>query len=304
MKYVFLENSGKLRSGWRAAFFLAVFFLVYALFGILAVPYSLYFHSEDYWVKMHFLTLNSAFLLIISLLLGGIAARIFEGLPFRSLGASCIGNWLKHFLWGNVMGALTLTVAVIIAFIFGGERFELNLSGGTGAVIKSLLISFFVFAIAAAFEESLFRGYILQTFARSGLAWFAILLTSVVFGVVHFGNPNATAISTLNTILAGIWFSIAYMRTRDLWFVWGLHLMWNWMQGSFFGIEVSGLTDITPMPLLKEIDTGPTWLTGTTYGIEGGVACTFALIVSMALIYYLPNLKPDKEMLALSEPPA
>ena len=146
-----------------------------------------------------------------------------------------------------------------------------------------------IVAAAAAFEEALFRGYILQTFARSNLAWLAILLTSVFFGLVHADNPNAGVISTLNTVLAGIWFSVAYLRTRDLWFVWGLHLMWNWMQGSFFGIEVSGLTDITKNPLLREIDTGPTWLTGTTYGIEGGIVCTVALIVSTIAIHYVPR---------------
>ena len=69
--------------------------------------------------------------------------------------------------------------------------------------------------------------------------------------------------------------------------------MWNWMQGSFFGIEVSGLTDITKNPLLREIDTGPTWLTGTTYGIEGGIVCTIALIVSILVIQFLPILTTE-----------
>jgi len=83
-----------------------------------------------------------------------------------------------------------------------------------------------------------------------------------------------------------------------------LHLMWNWMQGAIFGIEVSGLTAIVHSPLLKESDHGPAWLTGENYGIEASVACTIALIVSTIAIYYLPFLKPSEEMRKLSEPGA
>ena len=192
-----------------------------------------------------------------------------------------------------MIGATTLCLAVLIAYLFGGEKFELNLADGDGAIVWSLVVSLGVFALGAAWEEAFFRGYILQTFDRSGLAWLAITLTSFIFGVGHFGNPNATVISTANTVLAGGWFSLAYLKTRDLWLVWGMHLMWNWMQGSIFGIEVSGLTEITTTPLLKEIDTGPTWLTGATYGIEGGIACSIALIVSIVVIHYLPGFTTE-----------
>ena len=188
---------------------------------------------------------------------------------------------------------------MLAGIAFGGLKFELN-SAEINAVITSLLASFLIFGIASAFEEALFRGYILQTFARSGLAWLAILLTSVFFGAVHLGNPNANLISTANTILAGVWFSVAYLKTRDLWFVWGLHLMWNWMQGAFFGIEVSGLTGITATPFLKEADFGPSWLTGQTYGLEGGVICTIAIVISIAAIHFLPILEPDEELLAMT----
>ncbi|MEO8572632.1 MAG: hypothetical protein ABI481_01590, partial [Pyrinomonadaceae bacterium] len=75
----------------------------------------------------------------------------------------------------------------------------------------------------------------------------------------------------------------------------GMHLMWNWMQGAFFGIEVSGITNLVSAPLLREIDGGPVWLTGETYGVEGGIVTTIALIVSMIVIYFLLGLKPGEE---------
>ena len=289
MKTILFDNSNKLRSGWRATAFLfafIVFALAFRAAEEIAVSAS---GVGGYAAKMLFFTINGLFLLILVLFFGWLAGKIFEKLPFLAIGAAPTKGWLKHLLLGAIVGAATLIFAVLIAVGLGGEKFALNLSDGTGAVMASLGISFVVFATGAAWEEALFRGYILQTFSRSGLAWLAILLTSVFFGAVHMSNPNANLISTLNTILAGVWFSVAYLKTRDLWFVWGMHLMWNWMQGSFFGIEVSGLTDITTSPLFREIDTGPTWLTGQTYGIEGGIVCTIAIVVSTLAIHYLPG---------------
>jgi CAAX amino terminal protease family. len=112
---------------------------------------------------------------------------------------------------------------------------------------------------------------------------------------MHVSNPRADALSWINTFIAGIWFTIGYFKTHDLWFPFGLHLMWNWMQGAFFGIEVSGLSSVTSAPLLIENDRGPAWLTGESYGIEAGIACTAALILSTAAIYFFPTKRPVQD---------
>ncbi len=283
------DKNGNLRSGWRSGIFLFAFIFVSVILATAAQAAFAVAGLGGPGNPSTVLVVNAMLSLIPALVIGWLCGKWLENLPYKALGAAFTKGWLKHFVVGCFAGALTLSFAVLIAFAFGGEKFVLNLEVGTNAVAASLGISFLVFAVAAAFEEALFRGYILQTFERSGLAWFAILLTSLFFGAVHAGNPNAGVISTLNTILAGIWFSVAYLKTRDLWFVWGLHLMWNFTQGSIFGIEVSGLTNITTNPLLKEIDTGPTWLTGTTYGIEGGIACTIAITISTIAIYLWPK---------------
>ena len=254
------------------------------------------------WTSL-FLVANGLFSLIPALLAGWVCGKLLEGLPYKALGASFSANWFVNFVSGNILGFLTLGTAVAVAMVFGNMHFRLNADADSRAVMLSLFSSFLVFAAASAFEEALFRGYILQTFARSGLAWLAIAITAIFFGAVHAGNPNAGVISTVNTVLAGIWFGVAYLKTRDLWFVWGLHLMWNFAQGSIFGIEVSGMHDIVTTPLLREIDAGPLWLTGESYGIEGGIACTAALILSGLAIHFLPFPKPDPEMLAMTEPP-
>jgi len=303
MRSLFINDQDQLRSGWRVAAFLAAFVFFAAILAVIVqtILAALDIHLETRPVP--YLVTHSFASLILAILLGWLFGKFLENLPFRALGAAFTNRWLLNLIAGLIVGSLTIGIAVFAAYALGGLRFEWNREQ-TSTILNSLMVSLAVFGVAAAFEEALFRGYILQTLARAGYAWLAISLTSVVFGAVHLANPDASLVSTLNTILAGVWFSLAYLKTRDLWFVWGLHLTWNWVQGSVFGIEVSGLRTISAYPILNEVDSGPTWLTGETYGIEGGLACTIALALSMVFIHYLPFMEPDKEIATMSEPPA
>src|SRR5687768_4153630 len=176
------------------------------------------------WTSGAVLFVYSLLSLLPAVLIGWLCGKLLENLPFRALGAAFTRGWLAHWLLGLAIGAVTMLAALLPAYILGSLQFELNAIDSL-AVTRSLAVSLLVFAVAAAFEEALFRGYILQTFARAGLAWLAIALTSLFFGAVHYRNPNAGVISTFNTVLAGVWFGVAYLKTRDLWFVWGIHLM-------------------------------------------------------------------------------
>lgn len=297
---IFFNNFGRVRSGWRFAVFLLSFLSAGTVVsGIVLTIFSttrLNFTPGT----LLFILVNSSVSLALALLLGWLWGKFLEDLPFRALGAAFSKNWLKDLVWGLVIGALSLILACVVAVSFGGLSFEFNRNHGTAAILLTLGVSAAVFTVAAAFEEAFFRGYMLQTFARARLAWLAIVLTSVFFALAHYGNPGATAFSVLNTALAGVWLGVAYLKTRNLWFPFGVHLAWNWVQGAFFGVEVSGLQNLIIAPLLREIDAGPIWLTGENYGLEGGVACTIALVASTAAIWFAPFLKPNEEMLALT----
>lgn len=299
LSIVFFNENHRLRSGWRFGVFLLVLILLGFVFGGLLtviMPAGTFDQPSGHAL---FLFLNAIVSLIPALLAGWLCGRFLEGLPFRALGAGFSKGWFKHFAIGSGVGLASIAIAVAIAMVLGGLSFTPNPDFESVAIAKSLFVSLAVFAGAAAFEEALFRGYVLQTFTRANLAWLAIGGTALLFAFVHLHNPSANWISTTNTALAGVWFGLAYLKTRDLWFPFGIHLMWNWAQGFIFGIEVSGLKDIASATLLKEIDRGPAWLTGENYGIEGGIACTVVIIIAIAAIHFLP-VRADDEMLAIS----
>jgi hypothetical protein len=147
----------------------------------------------------------------------------------------------------------------------------------------------------------------LQTFVRAKLPMMGVVLPSLLFAFAHANNPDATSLGLVNTFLAGIWFGFAYLKTRDIWFPFGIHLLWNFLQGPFFGINVSGIREFSPAPVFNSVDNGPVWLTGGAYGIEGGLACTAAILLSIAAIYYMPKPEATNDLLALTSnegPPA
>lgn len=279
MPRIFLNDYGRLRSGWRTLIFVLASVAVFILIAtILRVGYTA-LNGLGPFPRLGFLPdLIFRFTLVATALGAGyLCARWLEGLPWRSLGLTLHKNWLRDLLVGCVIGFAGLAVAVGIAAAAGGLRFTFG--NGVLPTARSLVGSAFLFLVAALAEEALFRGYPLQTFSRAGLAWLGVLLTLAFFGYVHLSNPNATlGMSFVNTCLAGLWLGIGYLRTRSLWFPLGLHWSWNWALGSFFGLPVSGM-NLVSNPLLQGNDLGPAWITGGSYGIEGGAACTVALIV-------------------------
>jgi membrane protease YdiL (CAAX protease family) len=60
------------------------------------------------------------------------------------------------------------------------------------------------------------------------LAAAAIVLSGLIFGFLHAGNPNADWwSSTAIAIEAGLLFGVLFCLTRSLWVVIGLHAAWN-----------------------------------------------------------------------------
>jgi uncharacterized protein len=284
----FINKQGHLRSGWRLAIF-AVAFLICTqlsqalLFRGLAI--ALHRSAFELAGSNWGFVAGHGSILISATLMGWACGALFEELPFRALGCSPHRGWLKNFAIGSALGAATLFLAALFATVTRGIHFRFD-PAGSRSISETLAVSLLIFLFAAAAEEMLFRGYPLQTLTRANLAWLGVLLTSVPFAAVHLNNPHAVpGFTFVNTALAGVWLAVAYLRTRSLWLPLALHWSWNWAQSSLLGLPVSGIERIAPAPLLQATNLGPDWLTGGAYGIEGGAACTVALLISTLIIW-------------------
>ena len=306
---IFLNSAGRLRSGWRLLIFIVLFIAILFFFTAFGwIVYALILNFAPTLVPRPILQdlIYRVLYALAALAAGFICTYLLEGLPWRALGLSLHSGWLKDFTWGSIIGIGALALATIIATIGGGLSFTFSGRDVIVAVIKTLVASAVIFVFAALAEEALFRGYPLQTLTRAQLFWLGVLLTSLPFAAAHFDNPNATKLGLANTALAGVWFGIGYLKTRSLWLPLGLHWSWNWALASLFGLPVSGLTHLAPNPLLRGVDLGPSWLTGGSYGIEGGLACTIAMIFATVFTWWNPlvSASPEMKELTSAENPA
>ena len=83
-----------------------------------------------------------------------------------------------------------------------------------GINTKTLLYSTGLIFIAAGWEELLFRCILLTLLIKVFKnPWFAILLTSIYFGYVHFDNDHATLLSAFSNGLGGVMYGLAFVGT-------------------------------------------------------------------------------------------
>jgi len=305
MREIFINEFGRLRSGWRVVIYVAAFLaLSMILATVLRVALIVIGPRAETNVSQFIAELIfRGALLGAALGAGYICVRFLEGLPWRSLGLTFHRGWFRDLVFGFAIGFASLSFAVAIAS--RGLKFSFGATGWS-SIIKSMIGSLVILFVAALAEEAMFRGYGLQTLSRAKLAWLGVLLTSVPFGLAHLSNPNVVrGVTFANTALAGIWLAAAYLRTRSLWLPLGVHWAWNWALGWFFGLPISGI-QLVSNPLLQGQDNGPKWLTGGSYGIEGGVACTIALTLFTVFLWKTRWLSatPELEQMTSEENPA
>jgi uncharacterized protein len=202
-------------------------------------------------------------------------ARIVERRPPRELARERgLVEWIAGFALGTFLLAATTGVLVLLG------TYRIEGGGHPGALVHGILM----FLPQSLFEEVLMRVLFFKIAEESLGTWVAMILQAALFGALHIGNPNATAVSALAIALeAGLLLAATYMLTRRVWLAWGLHLGWNWAQGSLFGIPVSGQR-ISSTWLLST-PTGPGWLTGGGFGVEASpVAVVLCLAVAIVVL--------------------
>ena len=145
-----------------------------------------------------------------------------------------------------------------------------------------LLLNLVTVAVAALAEEVAFRGYPFRRLIEAVGPVAATIVMSLLFGLGHMFNSGATWTSVLVTMLAGLLFSVAWLRTHGLWMGWGLHFAWNACTGILFGLPVSGISKFASVVQTRTF--GRLWLTGGDYGPEGAVFTAVVLLLGVAVL--------------------
>jgi hypothetical protein len=271
---LFLGKHNALRPGWRAfAVYLATFvgysLVLWLLPGLRRTPRGVYP------------------LALFAVLLGTSALFLaVEGRSLAALGLRPGPTWVKEFGWGLLGGLAIIGLTAALAFAAGGFRLARN--PAEGALTLASGAAFYL--VPALNEELTFRGYIFQRVEWSLGRWGALALLSLLFTAAHWTNPGMEGptriMASLNITLAGVILGLAYLATRSLALPMGIHVAWNWAQGSLLGFGVSGTT---PQGYLTPMFRGrPEWLTGGAFGLEASLPCTGVCVLACLALVLVP----------------
>lgn len=118
-----------------------------------------------------------------------IGIRFVHNKPFKAVLTGYENVRMNRILQGFFLWFLLMGVSLIIHLLVEKENFVLQFS--PVLFLQLILVAFLFLPLQTSFEEILFRGYFMQGF---GLIfrnrWLPLILTSLIFGLLHFFNPE------------------------------------------------------------------------------------------------------------------
>lgn len=271
---------GRLRSPWRILIFLAATYCS----GLVA---STFLGPVVAWLYgVSGLRVTSDGWVIVAALLGGhvIAVRYVDHRPWSDVWLDRNAARPALLARGFLIGGLAIAIPIVLLLSVGWLRILPSVDASllkAGARVTMLLLP------AALYEELATRGYIFAAL-RDAIGWrSALLAMSVIFGLLHLRNPGASVESVALVILAGVFLGVVVIGTKSLYAAWMAHFAWNWTMAVLFHTAVSGMP--LESPDYRTVDAGPDWITGGSWGPEGGAAGGLGMLGGLAYLYARRN---------------
>ena len=276
------RDERRLRAGWRLG---GQFLLMVVFFLIMGVPLGL--------LMLVFPALPGEAILLASTLISFLAItasvylarRFLDRRSFGSLGLGWNRQAAADLLYGVMVAGLMMGLVFLVEWAAGWlsfEGFAWQFESWPRVLVECALIAF-VFMLVGWHEELLSRGYWLQNLGEGlNLPW-GVSLSSALFALAHIANPNVSWGALLGLFAAGLFLAYGYLRTQQLWLPIGLHIGWNFFEGTVFGFPVSGSFFYR---LIRQSISGPELITGGEFGPEAGLIILPMMALGAGLIYW------------------
>ena len=181
-----------------------------------------------------------------------------------------------------VVLAILLPATVIVSYllIFPGEYVTSGMSNARA--IETVLTGIFYTGIAAGIvEEMVFRGFIFHVLEKTWNTKVALIVPSLLFGIVHIIGMDFSVGSCLLVILAGtavgVMFTLITIESGSIWCSALVHAMWNIL-------IIGGVLTISEAPDEYSIATYVLGMksfavTGGEFGIESSVVALAGYVI-------------------------
>ncbi|RHW39054.1 CPBP family intramembrane metalloprotease [Neobacillus notoginsengisoli] len=184
--------------------------------------------------------------------------------------------------------AFVLPIAVIALLVSTPGEFVYN-DIKAGEAIKNVIAAIFVAGFAAGVvEEMAFRGVIMKTLEMRWGKGVAIVVPSVIFGLLHAIGSNLHALDLLMLFVGGtsvgIMFSLIVYQSGSVWNSAIVHGVWNCMMiGNVLTIGPSNNENSIFSYILSSEST---LLTGGKFGVEVSIVAILGYLFVITLILY------------------
>ena len=272
----------RLRAGWRLLCY-GILFIVGMSSGELVLAAMFAVGGSKDLPPEASQVLHYVVYLAVTLSCTWLARRVLDRRPFLDIGLRLSRRWWADALFGVSLGGALMACIAFVEWAAGWLQFrgfawqDLNWA----QLLSSFAMALVVYVAVAINEELMIRGYVMQNLGEGLNMTWALLISSALFGLLHLGNPYASWVSTLNIAFAGVFLATSYLVNRTLWLPMGLHLGWNFFQGTIFGFPVSG---VEGFHLVRQTVAGPEWATGGPFGPEAGLTGLAAMALGTSLI--------------------
>ncbi len=262
---------------WKTVLFLIFWGLLQAP---LLIPFMKLFNKffPPEWSRL--ITELIPFISILSACL--IMTKFVEKRKFSTLGFQS-ERIINNISIGLIIGLFWIIISFVGQYVFGTifKGAQNTIPAGTFIIYGIALL------VNASLQEILFRSYIYQSIETNFNALSAIIITSVLFSVVHIGAIKAGIIPSFNVFGAGLVFAIAYYKTKTLWMPITIHFIWNFLVSSIL---------YKPIPDYKGLELfqlkGSNLLAGGENGVQTTILTTFTIIIVIMLELLI--IKPQK----------
>ena len=213
--------------------------------------------------------------------------RWAEGRSLATLGFVKKGS-LVELVKGLAVGVLLFSLVALLMMLSGAGSFEWGQL--TLEPFLYILILLPLWMIQGGAEELVTRAWLLPVVVKNTNLPIGLLTSSLLFALLHLGNPDIGILPILNIALFGLFASLYLLRTYNIWGIIGLHAAWNFTQGNIYGFSVSGTgVDAAVLNFIPKTDLS--WLTGGAFGAEASIFSS--LILLLAVIYLVLRMKKE-----------
>lgn len=216
--------------------------------------------------------------------------RLCDNRPVKTMFLTS-RKMIPDYLTGALLGMAMMTAVALAAWGCGALQFD----GFQSKQKPLIMILLFIGWILQGFSEEIAcRGWLMSSIGTHHSAWSAVTVSALMFALLHISNNGFSLLAVVNLFLFGVAASLFVLRTGSIWGAAAMHSVWNWAQGNFFGLQVSGLQ--TGSTIFKFSQTGnAAWIGGEKFGLEAGVGTTAVTLIVIVILLLLPQRKTQEE---------